>query len=299
MKKKLWVIIVLIALGSIAGVYLTKDSRAYNKAEKLVAEGDYAGALVYYNEAGYYPDLDTAYEKRNYCGYKLAEAAVAVRDWETAIKYYEDVQDVDQVQYCLDQEEYCKQEWTKELIQPILDEYGLTDATLIHFRDEDTYPDTRSQLIYFDHDDVKSYAQGWNGMPVYHSNMFGEFTDEEKMEFFQKIHEVDHINGYYTGIQTDTHTYVATHSIAKGWNLESFYNAQLPYISDFIDYFYYTRGHSSSSSSSSSGNVCSRCNGTGGVRYNYGSSDLEAVLSGHDPYTYGTCGSCGGTGRAK
>lgn len=49
---------------------------------------------------------------------------------------------------------------------------------------------------------------------------------------------------------------------------------------------------------SGSSGKCSRCNGTGSVRYNYGSSDLEAYLSGHDPYTYGTCGSCGGTGRS-
>ena len=52
-------------------------------------------------------------------------------------------------------------------------------------------------------------------------------------------------------------------------------------------------------SSPSSGQKCYWCNGTGSVRYNYGSSDLEAILSGHDPYTYGTCASCGGTGKAK
>ena len=45
--------------------------------------------------------------------------------------------------------------------------------------------------------------------------------------------------------------------------------------------------------------ACTSCAGTGGVRYNYGGSDLEAVLSGNDPYTYGQCGSCGGTGRAR
>lgn len=53
------------------------------------------------------------------------------------------------------------------------------------------------------------------------------------------------------------------------------------------------------SSSNNSGGKCYWCNGTGSVRYNYGSSDLEAILSGHDPYTYGQCGSCGGTGIAK
>ena len=44
---------------------------------------------------------------------------------------------------------------------------------------------------------------------------------------------------------------------------------------------------------------CPWCNGTGGMKYNYGSSDLEAIFSGHAPSTYGTCGSCGGSGKSK
>jgi len=55
-----------------------------------------------------------------------------------------------------------------------------------------------------------------------------------------------------------------------------------------------------SDSGNSAGNgKCNRCNGTGYVRYNYGSSDLEAWLSGHDAYTYGPCSRCGGTGKAR
>lgn len=41
---------------------------------------------------------------------------------------------------------------------------------------------------------------------------------------------------------------------------------------------------------------CSHCNGTGYVRYYYGDSDLEAILTGHDPFTTGKCTSCNGTG---
>lgn len=50
------------------------------------------------------------------------------------------------------------------------------------------------------------------------------------------------------------------------------------------------------SSSSSTKKVCPNCGGTGTVKYYYGSSDLEAVLSGHDPYTLGDCPMCDGTG---
>lgn len=42
--------------------------------------------------------------------------------------------------------------------------------------------------------------------------------------------------------------------------------------------------------------TCPTCDGTGVIRYNYGSSDLEAYLSGHDPYTYEKCYRCGGSG---
>ncbi|MCI8698055.1 MAG: hypothetical protein HFF29_02950 [Oscillospiraceae bacterium] len=41
---------------------------------------------------------------------------------------------------------------------------------------------------------------------------------------------------------------------------------------------------------------CLLCNGTGTIRFYYGSSDLEAILSGHDPYTLGTCPMCNGRG---
>lgn len=51
-----------------------------------------------------------------------------------------------------------------------------------------------------------------------------------------------------------------------------------------------------SSSNSGSSGKCYVCNGTGYVKYYYGSSDLEAWLSGHDSYTIGKCTSCGGKG---
>lgn len=49
--------------------------------------------------------------------------------------------------------------------------------------------------------------------------------------------------------------------------------------------------------SGNSGGKCAVCNGTGYVRYYYGSSDLEAWLTGHDAYTVGKCQSCDGTGK--
>ena len=42
--------------------------------------------------------------------------------------------------------------------------------------------------------------------------------------------------------------------------------------------------------------TCSVCNGTGKVKYYYGSSSLEAALNGQDDYQYGKCTSCDGKG---
>lgn len=66
------------------------------------------------------------------------------------------------------------------------------------------------------------------------------------------------------------------------------------------NYQTYVKTVISNSSTSSSGNkekvTCTMCNGTGSVKSYYGSSDLEAVLSGHDPYTFIKCSTCDGKG---
>lgn len=41
---------------------------------------------------------------------------------------------------------------------------------------------------------------------------------------------------------------------------------------------------------------CSMCNGSGHVKYYYGSSSLEAALDGYDDYQVGPCCSCDGKG---
>ena len=55
-------------------------------------------------------------------------------------------------------------------------------------------------------------------------------------------------------------------------------------------------GNEKKSNSSSKKEKCYWCNGTGSVKYNYGGSDLEALIDGHEASWYGQCGSCGGTG---
>lgn len=56
------------------------------------------------------------------------------------------------------------------------------------------------------------------------------------------------------------------------------------------------KGTSQSVNTVSKGKVCPSCNGSKIVKYNYGDSDLEALLTGHDPYTLGECPMCNGNG---
>lgn len=56
------------------------------------------------------------------------------------------------------------------------------------------------------------------------------------------------------------------------------------------------REEKDSKESKESKEVCPVCGGSGLIKYNYGSSDLEAVLSGHDPYTFSQCYKCLGKG---
>lgn len=62
----------------------------------------------------------------------------------------------------------------------------------------------------------------------------------------------------------------------------------------------YSESNSSSinrGSSDSGKTKCSLCNGTGTVKYYYGSSSLEAYLNGKNDYEFGPCPSCHGTGK--
>lgn len=66
--------------------------------------------------------------------------------------------------------------------------------------------------------------------------------------------------------------------------------------SSYYDNSSSSESHSSVSSVTTQKVKCSNCGGTGIVKYYYGSSAVEAYLSGHNDYEWGTCGSCNGTG---
>lgn len=74
-------------------------------------------------------------------------------------------------------------------------------------------------------------------------------------------------------------------------------DAKLAYNANVGENIYGVLGRNRDSSPSTTREKCAICNGTGYVRYYYGSSDLEAILSGYDPYTVGKCTSCDGKGK--
>lgn len=74
-------------------------------------------------------------------------------------------------------------------------------------------------------------------------------------------------------------------------------DAKLEYEADVGENIYTVLARYTGSLESGSKEKCTRCNGTGYVRYYWFSSDLEAILNGYDPYTVGECTSCDGKGK--
>lgn len=195
-------------------------------------------------------------------------------------------------------------EMSESIILPLIDEY-ISDFLFSHF----DYTDNIFRC-YFE------------------SSAFSSLSDEKKLLTLSWAADVEDaaaavfkieseyfpdLEAFETYVISNSHIYRAE-IISNGYALLSYSNDNSGQASfetlkeldaDFVEKHQdayiesISKPSSSGNNSSSSNGKCYWCNGTGSVRYNYGSSDLEAILSGHDPYTYGTCASCGGTGKAK
>lgn len=153
------------------------------------------------------------------------------------------------------------------------------------------------------------------------SDDFSELSDSAKYSLLEELSLLDslNINGktiefpptVHTGYGTDRFGFVGYH---KEWKYYSYdgkvtgYDSKDNYITlrknpetglivkEKDDY---SASSSFSSNSSTTSKVCAFCHGSGKVRYYYGSSWIEAALSGHDNYEYGKCTSCNGTGKVN
>ena len=137
--------------------------------------------------------------------------------------------------------------------------------------------------------------------PVFSSDEFDTLTNEEKLIAMEIIHDlriseystkVNSLSLYRSVVETPEGLYEyeeeGSPTISRiNLNGEKLYDHKL------IDSP--TRAETSYSGGTQR-KKCATCNGTGYVRYYYGSSDLEAILTGHDTFTVGKCPSCKGTG---
>lgn len=145
---------------------------------------------------------------------------------------------------------------------------------------------------------------------VFYSDKFAELSNEEKDRVFLRLTQPT-----YVFADGSKHSFVHSSDI-------TIISGKTKYCMDFLDddnyYVTYIMAydengngeeiyrknfgakHSSNGSGQGTGRITSpACGGTGYVRYNYGDSDLEALLTGHDSYTLGKCTSCNGTGKVS
>lgn len=130
---------------------------------------------------------------------------------------------------------------------------------------------------------------------------------EQAKDFYSVVYvtgKCEHVNMYLVDEIKDSNDYdesdylvwVENDTLKYNYPEDGRYSSEEVSDESDKDLSYYSIGSGSGGSSSSATVKCSSCNGTGSVKYYYGESDLEAVLSGHDPYEYGPCSSCDGTG---
>ena len=142
----------------------------------------------------------------------------------------------------------------------------------------------------------------------------GEFTDEmlkqlsaiqfEYPTFYYEDYEIFGMSAMACPTFADENgqEYTVTEGIMLKGDIIAYISpdAHLEFDAKVGDNIYHVIPHgntSSSSPNSSSTTKCPSCNGSGYVKFYYGSSDLEAYLDGYDPYTVGKCPMCKGTGH--
>lgn len=165
-------------------------------------------------------------------------------------------------------------------ILTVAEKYGLTDIQDVEFE-------------WGSGDDSHKYSVSIE------SELFGSLSDEDKMLYYRDV-----------SWETDLYFDIDGSSLSNEVGCLKIYSGEDLY--EYADHYgrkLYKNGeviaeevkkssnNSSNNSSKKSGKKCSMCNGTGSVKYYYGESDLEAILTGHDPYTFGPCPSCDGTGK--
>ena len=142
---------------------------------------------------------------------------------------------------------------------------------------------------------------------IYVSDKFSELDDDDKVKsvfgWYDDIPEISYIK---VGSDTPRYSFRIRSDYEKG-GLKQDYKTKSGNVYRFINTSFansiYRNGQqiycNVKKQSNSSKGKCEHCNGSGAVKYNYGDSDLQAIIDGHDASWYGLCTSCGGTGKVE
>lgn len=179
-----------------------------------------------------------------------------------------------------------------ELVLPILEENGVTDAV----------------LRPIESDSVSASC-------VYESDQFAALSDEEKLKIMIELEAVTYDNkdvfpegtglsGRTADVRIACGNDIYWHSTNDGFsklvkNHECLVAVESGIAEQINESYLQMMEENARSSSGSSSGDCYVCSGTGSVKYYYGESALEAALNGQNDYEYGVCPSCHGTGKAS
>lgn len=173
-------------------------------------------------------------------------------------------------------------EVSDSFIVPIAEEYGIDDLRLDEINTElgvicyykseafkELSDEDKFNLIFSAKEDAKKKEYPYSDCKS------GEYKNEKNITDYRVVSD-----GVTYKVSTNLYDYYVLRASNQS---ETLYDSDIKYGGEWA-------------SGGGSKTKCSYCGGSGTVKYNYGESDLEAYLDGEEPYTFGPCPYCNGTG---
>lgn len=269
--RYLLVTILVLSCLSLCGCSFSQNEKFYKEAEKLFKEGKYMEAeqkYFYLHTVAKYKDSEA---KHKMCYYEYGKQLIAEEDWTAAQIQFEKISNYKDSQ---DYISMCEANLAYEYLFSGLKEYELVMSDL--------------ELTSYGKVSLggSKYGELFSTGVHFTSEEFIAFTDNDKLTVFEVIAK-------------NMSLLTSECSITSGDAVYGYANrgTENVLLKDGIEILTRKSIDSPTYKTFLKGEKCPFCNGTGSVRYYYGSSNLEAILSGHDPYTVGECSSCKGKGK--
>lgn len=263
MKKKTFlklismVLVLALQCSLLAGCSGMEYKKKYKQAEELFAAGEYTEAAEIYAWLDIIAEYKDSAEKENMCNYAEGKKQMEAGQFGSAEFIFSMLDDY------LDSEDlkvFCEAQKEYNSILERLNEKELTKAADLKLDSFDKYVlDGKFRTAY----------------PILHlfSSAFESLEDVEKVQTCKIISNI-----------TDS-----DFTITSG-------GAVYTYSDNGLQQLIYKDGETAVDmmigSYKEGDGKCPVCGGTGTAKFYYGDSDLEAILSGHDPYTFGACPAC-------